>query len=196
MIGSCDQKARTPRLWREGKTIPNPNRIPIAVSAGLCVFLMSCGGEARLVAPSPAPTEQAIAATPSPVATPATAVSAAATPVPLGPLVWTTEVDPSTSAPRDAVTTFAPDALRIIAAVPVRGLPTGATLTASWSYNDTSLDAFATALTMTANADQSWVSFYIERSDDARWPEGVYEIVLSLDGQEIATSDVNVVENG
>jgi hypothetical protein len=195
MIGSCDQQARAPRSWREGKFIPKRHRIPIVVSAGLCVFLMSCGGEAKLVAPSPVPTARAAAATPSPGATPAPAVSAA-TPVPLGSLVWTTAVDPSTSAPRDAVATYAPDAPRIIAAVPIRGLPTGATLTASWSYNNTSLDAFTTALTMTAEADQSWVSFYIERGDDARWPEGVYAIVISLDGQEIETSEVNVVENG
>jgi hypothetical protein len=162
------------------------------IAVGLCLLLASCGGEAKLVGPGASRLQPATPATASPVATPAMPSSATATATPIGPIVWTTAVDPRTSAPADAVTAYSPDARRIIAAVSVRGLPGGSTLTASWSYNNTSLDAFATQLTMTAEADETWVSFYLERSEGTPWPEGVYDVVIARDGQEVARSTVDI----
>ena len=162
-----------------------------SVALVLCLALASCGGEATLLGPnasgSPlAPPRATSPATPRPPgsATPSTPM--------VGPIVWTTAVDPRSSAPSDTVTTYPPDAPRLIAAAPMHGLPSGATLTASWSYNDTSLDAFGTALTVTSG-EQTWVSFYIARSDDSLWPAGVYAITISLAGREVARSTVEVV---
>jgi hypothetical protein len=164
-----------------------------AVAIALSVLLANCGGEAKLVGPGATPPPQTAVATPAPLAISATPIAATSLAASLGPIVWTSAVDPRTSAPTDTVTSYPPDAQRIIAAAPVRGLPRGSTVAATWSYNDTSLDSFATQLTMTADANQTWVSFYIERSDEKAWPKGTYEIAISIDGTEVQRASVDVV---
>jgi hypothetical protein len=163
-----------------------------AVAMALSVLLASCGGEAKLVGPATTPPQPPVSSTPAPRATPATSVAATPLAASLGPIVWTSAVDPRTSAPTDTVTAYAPDARRIIAVAPVRGLPRGSTVAAAWFYNDTSLDSFATQLTMTGDADQTWVSFYIERREEKPWPSGTYEIAVSVDGTEIQRASVEV----
>jgi hypothetical protein len=162
-----------------------------SLAAGL--LLVSCGGEAKLVGPAVSQPVATAPAVPSPGATPATPVAAATPEAPIGPVVWTTAVDPLTSAPTDSVTSYRPDTQRIIAAAPLRRVPAGSALAASWFYNDTSLDAFNTQLAMTAAADQTWVSFYIERSNDTLWPEGVYEIAISLGGMDAQRGAIEVI---
>jgi hypothetical protein len=113
----------------------------------------------------------------------------------LGSVIWATDVDPTTGAPADAVSQYAPDAPRLIAALPATALPTGATVDAAWFYNDTTLDAFTTRLTLPDRATKRWVDLQLSRQGDAPWPTGTYEVVISLDGEEVQRASVIVVDD-
>lgn len=153
----------------------------------LLIALAGCGGEAQLTLPhtaTPPPKRLAPAATPQ--ATPAPSPS-------LGLVVWTTAVDPTTGAPADSVTAYAPDDPQLIAAIPATALPAGTILDTAWFYNDTSLDAFNTSLIVPDRVSERWVDLRLSRSADARWPAGTYEIVLSMAGEEVQRASVLVV---
>jgi hypothetical protein len=151
-------------------------------------LLAECGGEARLVVP-PTPTAVAtatIAATPRPLATPAVT-----TPT-LTAIVWTTAVDPQTGAPADSVSAYPSSSPQLIAAVRVISLPTGAIVKADWSYNNTSLDAFATQVAVDNPTRERWIDFRLERTTENPWPAGTYEIAISLNGASANSSSVEV----
>jgi hypothetical protein len=93
------------------------------------------------------------------------------------------------------VSDFSTAAPLIIAAVPVRALPPGATIEAEWTYNNTSLDAFTTKLTTSSAAHQSWIAFRLERAPDVPWPSGVYAVTVSLDGVPLQESSIEVVDH-
>ena len=82
---------------------------------------------------------------------------------------------------------------RIAADLPAYEIPAGSQVSATWSYNNTSLDAFATTITIDHLQDEQWLTFQLSRNTDAPWPTGVYEITISLDGQVAQTSSVEVV---
>ena len=156
----------------------------------VCAMLVSCGGEPRLVPP----------VSPSPRAMPQSRAAAAATPVStavstqLGPIVWASAVDPATSAPVEPVSSYRPDAPRIIAAMQNLGLSSGSSIEATWEYNDTSLDAFSTRLAPAGSGAESWISFYIERAPDVLWPVGTYEVTVSLNGSMVQQATIEVTE--
>ena len=151
------------------------------------LVLVGCGSEPRPLTPAAGATPSAAA-----VATPTTA-PALATPVPaIGDIVWTTSVDPETNAPLDAVGSYRPDVLRMIAALPTRGIARDAVLRASWEYNDTPLETFMTEIERPGRPETTWVSFYLDRDPETLWPEGVYAIVVSLDGAEVQRATVEV----
>lgn len=154
----------------------------------LLLVLASCVGDGQNPQPtSPAaPTSQDVYASPA---------QSAPLPSPtLGTVIWTTDLDPSTGAPADEVSQYAPDAPRLIAALPATALPAGAMVNAAWFYNDTSLDAFNTTLTLPDRAAKRWVDFRLSREDDVPWPAGVYEVVITLDGAEVQRASVLVVD--
>ena len=152
--------------------------------------LIGCGGEPRLVPP----------ANPSPEVVPTSPASAAATPVSammesqIGDIVWATSTDPASNMPVDTVTSYRPDAPRIIAAVRTRGLSAGSTVEATWEYNNTSLDAFTTRLTPSASGAEQWISFHIARDPEVPWPVGTYELTITLDGAIVRQAAVEVTE--
>jgi hypothetical protein len=152
---------------------------------GLLLVLAGCGGEARLAAPAAATPTGGDIATPTaaPLATPAPSI---------GEIVWATSADPVTNAPADAVASYRPDAPRIVAAMPTRGIPGEASIQATWEYNDTPLEAFTTELDRPAQLETTWISFYLDRDPESLWPEGVYAIAISLDGTEVQRSTVEV----
>jgi hypothetical protein len=158
--------------------------------AFVCAMLVSCGGELRLVPP----------AGPSPQVTTLTPAAAAATPAStavattVGPIVWATEIDPATGAPIEPVTSYHPDAPRIIAVMQTSGLSAGSAVEATWEYNNTSLDAFLTRLVSATSAAESWISFHIERSPDVPWPVGTYRITVSLNGIAVQQASIEVTE--
>jgi hypothetical protein len=161
-----------------------------AVLALVCGLLVSCGGEPRLVPPADS-SQQIVTNTPqAAAATPATISMAPQ----VGEVVWATATDPATNAPIDPVSNYRPDALRIVAAVHLDTLSAGSTFEATWEYNDTSLDAFTTQLTLPEGGSDQWISFYIERDAEVEWPVGIYEVKISLNGTPVQQAAVEVGE--
>jgi hypothetical protein len=155
-----------------------------------CGLLASCGGEPRLVPPAES-SQHIVANTPRAAAATPAATSMAPR---VGEVVWATATDPATNAPIDLVFSYRPDILRIVAAVHLNALPTGSTLEATWEYNDTSLDAFTTHLTLPESGADQWISFYIDRDPEVEWPVGTYEVKISLDGTPVQQAAIEVRE--
>ena len=164
--------------------------IRAATIALACGLLVSCGGDPILAPP----------VDPSPPTTIDTTEIAAATPMataaaePIGNVVWAMATDPATNAPIDSVSSYPPDALRIVAAMRIDALPAGSSVEATWEYNDTSLDAFTTRLTPVDSGADRWVSFHIERDPEVEWPVGTYEVRISLNGTTVHEAAVDVRE--
>jgi hypothetical protein len=122
-----------------------------------------------------------------------TTVPAATPVVPwVGDVVWTTATDPTTNAPVEPVSSYPPNALRIVAAVHVDALSAGPSVEATWEYNDTSLDAFTTRLTPSEGGADHWINFYIERDPEVEWPVGTYEVKILLNGTTVQEAAVEV----
>lgn len=183
LIPSC-RRARRPDV---GSTA---NRSLGVACLGLaCAVLVSCGepGPAAPTDPSPrAPSHSPAGATATPVAT--------AVKLRIGDIIWATATDPATNAPVEPVLSYRADAPRIIAAVKSQALPTGSIVEATWEYNDTSLDAFATRLTATDSGAERWLSFHITRDPNVPWPAGTYAVTISLDGIPVQQGSVEVSE--
>jgi hypothetical protein len=110
----------------------------------------------------------------------------------IDPVVWATSVDPASLAPAKAVTTLTSDALNIYACLSAINLAKGTIVDASWSYNNTSLDAFSTRLTLPDSAPQRWVTFHITRDPNVPWPPGTYAISVAVDGKVIQEASIEV----
>jgi hypothetical protein len=145
-----------------------------------------------MVAPVTAtpPAETVLPATPAPQA------PAPATPIPrpagLGEIVWSTDATSMTT-PVAGVTQLSSDVPRIVANIPGYSLPAGSQVSAAWSYNKTSLDAFATTLTIDRLQPEQWLTFQLSRNTDGPWPTGVYEITISLNGQVAESASIEVI---
>jgi hypothetical protein len=177
------------RRSRRPLAVPTAGQLARAVAiAGACGLLASCGGE-PVLSPPVDPSPRMITSTPEvPAATPlATAVAPQ-----VGGVIWATTTDPATNAPIDPVTSYRPDAARIIAVLHMNALSPGSSVEAIWEYNDTSLDAFTTRLTQDDGGDDQWVAFYIERDSEVEWPVGTYAVTISLDGAEVQQASVEV----
>ena len=184
------------RVLRKAATRPGA-----LAALGLVALLAGCGGS-----PSPTPaavTPAATARPPTPAASPTPALPAAFATIgspaagaagEIGAVVWARSVDPATKAPVDRTTSFPPDAPAIYAVVPVVRLAPNARLTASWSYNDTSLDAFTQTVTAGGESGARWVEFHITRSSSVPWPAGDYSIVVRLADGVAQTASVTVGE--
>lgn len=120
---------------------------------------------------------------------------APATPVPhaegLGEIRWTGEAM-TTATPTAGLTQLPSDVPHIVANLPAYVLPAGSQVSATWSYNNTSLDAFATTLTIDQLRAEQWLTFQLSRSAETPWPPGVYEITISLNGQVAQSSSIEV----
>ena len=161
-----------------------------ACLALVCAILAGCGGELRLVPPAgPSPETMSEA----PAGAGATPVSTTAA-TRFGPIVWATAIDPATSAPIEPVPSYPPGAPRIIAVMQTFALSAGSVIEATWEYNNTSLDAFSTRLVPPSSTAESWISFHIERNPDVPWPEGTYEVSVSLNGTTVQHAAIEVVE--
>lgn len=128
-------------------------------------------------------------------ATPQAPTPAPSTPVPhpegLGEIRWSGEA--MTKATPVAGLTQLPAGIPfIVANLPAYMLPAGSQVSATWSYNNTSLDAFATTLTTDQLRPEQWLTFQLSRNAETPWPAGVYEITISLNGQVAQTSSIEV----
>jgi hypothetical protein len=188
------------RLWSgDGAALVGVNRSPSPlhrhallglVLTALASALVSCGGDPRLALPaSPSPTPQSAAlASPTAAATPSTRKPT------IGEVTWTTGVDSVTREPSDAVTHYLTDAPLLVAVAKATALPVGSIVEATWTYNNTPLEAFATQLAVDESIDSRWLSFSLSRDPNTPWPAGLYEIALSLDGKTVQESSVEVVD--
>ena len=182
---------RVDRCARRPAAEPTADRsLGAACLALACGMLVICTGEPRLAPPADPSPQVAASSTAVAAATPVSAAVQAQ----IGEVVWATAIDPATSAPIDPVSSYRPDAPRIIAAVQTRGLSAGSMVEATWEYNDTSLDAFTTQLTPTASGAEQWISFHIARDPEVPWPVGTYEVTVSLDGTTVRQAAVEVSE--
>jgi hypothetical protein len=134
-------------------------------------------------------TAPALSATPR-LATPASTIASPQ----IGEIVWTTATDPASNAPIEPVTSYRSDATRIIAAAPIRALPAGSRIEATWEYNNTSLDPFATQLFPPETLNETWITMHIDRDPEVPWPEGQYKITISLDGVAMQHAAVEVLQ--
>ncbi len=164
-------------------------RIRCLVTAIVCVLIAGCGGEARL---GPVPETSPVPGLGTPVAF-SPAERDPSRPPSIGEIVWATSADPESNAPVDTVATFSPDAARITAYMLTDAIPAGSTIEATWEYNSTSLDALTRQVVPPSAIGESWISFHLERGQDTRWPTGVYEISVSLDGSVVRRAAVEIV---
>ena len=179
------------------KTTRQAVAVVLAAVLGL-VVLSGCGGDgdgqdaARDQADSTARADEG-----STAATTDGTAGEAATPAPsIGEIVWATAVQPDTNAATAVVARFPVDAPALYAVVLVTGLPSGAVLTARWTYNDVPLDALEAAVEIPTPVDgTAWVEFHLDR-DEESWPEGTYEISIWLNGEPVRTSSVVVGGQG
>jgi hypothetical protein len=155
-----------------------------AHTAAFCLvaLLAACGGGSD---PEPTPT-----VTVAPTATETPAPSGPAT---LDPVVWTESVTPGSNEPGQPVDQFTTEASTIYAVVRATNLPAGAGVSATWTYNDTSLDAAAQSVTVTDGLSEGYIEFHLTRSADVPWPDGRYAIEITLDGETEQRSDVQIV---
>lgn len=163
----------------------------LAPVTGVClVLLTACGGGPTMVAPATSTPAVAtvVPATPAP--------TAPATPLPhpegLGEILWS-DNPMKEAVPAAEVTQFTSDVPRIVANIPAYRLPAGSQVSAAWSYNNTSLDAFATTLTVDQLLAEQWLTFQLSRNTETPWPAGVYEITISLNGQVAQSASVEVI---
>lgn len=161
------------------------------VLAAVALTLAGCGGQPRLAVPD-TPTPLASQTATGPTQMPATPVNRDPE---IGNVVWTAAVIPDANTPIDPVTTFEPDTPSIIASVPVRNLPRGASIDAAWSYNDTPLEAFAIRIVAEESSEERWLSFRLDRDPAFSWPTGTYAISISLDGRQIQQASIEVTES-
>lgn len=178
--------------WRSAPLLDGSRHYALLLAALLfgIALLTGCGGEARLVSPTLEVTPQQA----SPAATPASA-----TPVPGGsiePVVWATSVDATTEAPLETVTSFGADALTIYACVIVKNQGKGTGIDATWTYNGTSLEAFATQLVLPDDVPQRWIAFHISRDPNVSWPAGTYAISIAVNGDVLQSASIEIVSTG
>lgn len=121
-----------------------------------------------------------------------------ATPTPREPqfsdIVWTSEWSDQPGEEPVAVTELTPESPVIVALTRATALPIGAQLDATWTYNNTSLDAFSTSLVNDGSSDEVWLAFRLDRDPELLWPAGTYQVTLSLNGIEVKRGSVQVVE--
>ena len=153
-----------------------------------CSLLASCGGQSRLVAPTASPPVPNAEMRATPLSAPTNRIGSPQ----IGEIIWTASTDPTTNAPIEPVASYRADAPRIIAAVPARALTAGSRVEANWEYNNTSLDAFTVLLVPSENVGETWINVHIDRDPEVPWPEGVYQLTISIDGAAMQNAAVEV----
>jgi hypothetical protein len=110
-------------------------------------------------------------------------------------IVWTNEWSDQPGEEPVSVPEFLPDSPVIIALTRAKALPPDAQVDAAWNYNDTSLDAFSTGIVNSGSSDDVWLAFRLVRDPEIAWPAGTYEVTLFLNGVEVMSGSILVVES-
>ena len=169
--------ARSRMTWR--------SRFAGSLLVVLLAALTACGGGED---PAPTPTAPAVDDAP---ATPGTATAPADA---FGEIVWTTTIDAGTNNPTERLVTLPAAASTIYAVVPVTWVPSGTTITARWTYNDTPIQGMDATVQLPEIGDDSvWIEFHLQRSGEEPWPDGMYAIEISR-GEEVVGAGTVAVE--
>lgn len=131
----------------------------------------------------------------SPTSPASRVATAGATPnvaVELGEVVWTRRIDPTTGEPRDVVAEFPTSARTLYAAVPVRNVPPGSVVEATWSINSTPIDRPAQRVRIDEAVPAGWISFYLTWTAEGGWPPGTYSLTLTANGRAAGEAEVTV----
>lgn len=128
------------------------------------------------------------------VATPPPATPVAQEPQ-FSDIVWTTQWSGTPGEEPATEAELQTDSPAIIALVRARMLPDDSQVDAAWTYNNTSLDAFATQTTTSGASDDVWLAFRLDRNPDLLWPTGTYQVTLTFNGAEVASGTVPVIES-
>ncbi len=149
----------------------------------LVTSLAGCGGDSAeaTVTPAASPIATHVPATPTPVP-----------PAEVGEVVWATGVISGTNAPDGIVDSFETSALALYAVCRVTNLRASSVLSASWTYNDVSLEAVTTGTVPGSAFSAGYVQFHLKRDGNVAWPDGAYAIVVSLDGNVVQTAQIEV----
>jgi hypothetical protein len=110
----------------------------------------------------------------------------------IGPVIWTTAVDPSTNVPRDRVTAYPAEAPALYAALPVTRISEGIEISATWIYNDTPIEGLNATIRADREQTDIWIEFHLTRSAVAAWPSGVYAVSITVDGASAHQATVQV----
>ncbi len=110
----------------------------------------------------------------------------------IGAIVWTTSIDPTTKSPGPPLSIIPSETRVIYATLPIERANAGTTIEARWTYNNTALQGFRSAITFERPASQLWIEFHIELTGDSTWPAGLYGIEVTVDGQPARQSTVTV----
>jgi hypothetical protein len=113
----------------------------------------------------------------------------------IGPVIWTTGVDPTTKAPTSEVRAFPAQARVIYATAQIRRLQKGATIAAAWSYNGTPIEGFDRSVTSADDQRNVWIEFHLDRRNGGAWPAGTYAVTLTVNGH-VAEHGAVVVGTG
>jgi hypothetical protein len=119
--------------------------------------------------------------------------TAPAAPIVLGEVVWATEVDPDSQEPLDIEERYPNNAPAIIAAVPVRSVPAGAVITATWTIDGTEVPEVTSSVTADAPVNEGWVSFRFTRDPDRLFPLGILGVTVTAADGASTTSEVEIV---
>ena len=133
--------------------------------------------------------------TPTPEATVASTAAATGPSVALGPIAWTTALDPATGAPEDDLEVVAYDAPAIIAAIETGPLPAGTELTGEWAMNGVAVPGGPVIVRTDQAREAGWVNFELTLNEGKTWPPGVLELTVTAPGGEKVSGSIRIQVN-
>ena len=101
----------------------------------------------------------------------------------IGPVIWTTGVDPTTKAPTTEVRSFTTETRAMYATAQIRRVQKGTVIAAAWSYNGTQIKELGRSMTPANGQRNVWIEFHLDLGDGRSWPAGTYAITLTIDGR-------------
>ena len=121
----------------------------------------------------------------------------------VGPVVFTTSVDPATQAPGKAVTDVPTTTSDIYAVLPLESVEPGAVIAATWSYNGTPITSLSSSITASSGGSNTWVAFQLQRVDTGTpqsrggmsWPDGTYQVTVTVNGQTAQQATLTVTRD-
>jgi hypothetical protein len=129
---------------------------------------------------------------PAATSTPAPPTQTPMPPPEFGQIVWATDIDESTKAPQDQVTSYPHDAAAIYAVVPVTKIVANTPVTAEWDYDGVPMPELTTTVNAPDLPNGGWIEFHVLRTTNLFWPVGTFHVRVSVNGQPLQEASVPV----